>query len=191
MLKSNSFPMSSRFPRTRSAKSLKIEPDLIEKCGGGKICEIPATSRKPKVNIYPYWRPKKNLCLDYNLSQNHISVDCRKAKIFMRKTDATYVWNPKPVIPKQKRLKYGHGMMPPGMFVDEIWREKVDKKQQKYYSDLKMRLTTKRKFEQDRHMRRIFYLLYRNLTIYNYSYYKSQRILKCSCNICSMTHANT
>lgn len=179
-------PFPSAFPvfRPRSVKSLIIEEDIIEKLGGGKICDIPATSTKPKVNVYPYWRPKKNLCLDYNLSQDHIIVDCRKAKLFVRKTEATYDWNPKPVVPKQRRFRYGNGMMPPGKFVDEMWKEKVDKRQKKHLADLTKRLSIKEKKERSIKNKRLFHMLHRNLITDNYAIYKRPCFTKCTCTEC-------
>ncbi|KAL3277450.1 hypothetical protein HHI36_012798 [Cryptolaemus montrouzieri] len=184
MSKTSAFPSAFPVFRPRSAKSLIIEEDIIEKCGGGKICDIPPTSKTPKINVYPYWRPKKNLCLDYSLSQDHIIVDNGPVKIFMRKTDATYLWNPKPVIPRQKRFKFGNGTMPTGKFVDEIWKEKVNAKQETYLDELIRRLANKKRKERDPDYKNLFHMLYRNLTIDNYHYYESPRLMKCRCTSC-------
>ncbi|XP_045465552.1 uncharacterized protein LOC123674650 [Harmonia axyridis] len=183
---SKTSPFPSAFPvfRPRSVKSLIIEEDIIEKLGGGKICDIPATSTKPKVNVFPYWRPKKNLCLDYSLSQDHIIVDTRRVKIFARKTAATYDWNPKPVVPKAKRFKFGNGMMPPGQFVDEMYREKVDERQKKYLAALTKRLTVKKRREHSIKNKRLFQMLHRNLIIDNFAIYKRPCFSRCICTEC-------
>lgn len=107
-------------------------------------------------NIFEKFRPKKDTCLDYNISQTDCKLEAGYTKIHLQQTYANYVPNPKPQPQKnRKKIIYFSGCGPKWKFVDEIWLEKQEELQKVYKENFeKWKIETKKqqgKFAAEQH----------------------------------------
>ncbi|XP_056632580.1 uncharacterized protein LOC130442443 [Diorhabda sublineata] len=107
--------------------------DLLEDFSPIKVGKIfPTNADKPPVTLESF-RPKKNTCLDYNLSETYLRWQVGDTKIRASRIRADYV--PAPPGYFSDKPKYGStyfsGRPPVWKFLDEIEKEKIEKRQLK------------------------------------------------------------
>ncbi|XP_030746892.1 uncharacterized protein LOC115875539 [Sitophilus oryzae] len=102
----------------------------------GKV--IP-TSKKVKEDIFESYRPTKQ-CVDYTISETYTKFQSGDIKVNVKQTTATYKDIPEEICrpKKDKKVKHSHGAPPQWKFLDEIWREHVDKIAKKMKVDKKL-----------------------------------------------------
>lgn len=118
----------------------------------GKICNIPATSRKvKKSNVFAEMRPKPGIYVDYDISQTDIKMDAGATRMHLERTVAEYIPPPpgvdisQPKPPKKKKIKYFHGGPPVWEFEEEKRKRKIEEMQIFYKERLETMMAKSKK----------------------------------------------
>ncbi|XP_072387496.1 uncharacterized protein [Diabrotica undecimpunctata] len=122
-------------------KTIKISPDPNRSRSKGRddllddyspICVakiFPTNADRPPVTLESF-RPKKNTCLDYELSETYLRWQVGNTKIRASHITGTYVPAPPGhFAPKKLKGLYFNGCPPVWKFLDEISKEKIEKQQ--------------------------------------------------------------
>lgn len=143
----------------KTEKPFTYENDFFDRFHKkGKLCTIPATSKKHRKDAFAGMRPKPGIYADYDISQTDIKMDAGPTKIHLERTVAEYTPPPPgvditpPPPPKKKKIKYSHGGPPVWEFIDEKRNKKIEELQQ-FYKQRLMELIARNK-KADRAKRR-------------------------------------
>ncbi|CAG9864958.1 unnamed protein product [Phyllotreta striolata] len=119
--------------RASAASSKHTNPadDLLDKFSPLRVAKIFPTNFKRKPLLLESFRPKENECLDYHLSETNVRWNVGDTKIRAKEIIGDYVLAPPGYIAKKKPV-YASGGPPCWKYVDEVWRERVEKRQAMY-----------------------------------------------------------
>ncbi|KAG5898297.1 hypothetical protein JTB14_008640 [Gonioctena quinquepunctata] len=132
-------------------KPVARNEDLLDQFSPLKVAKVIPISTKENPIVFNTFRPQPGEMLDYNISETFVKMDVGDTKLNVRNTEAFYVPAPSDMKPKpKKKPKYCHGGPPQWKFVDEIWREEQDRKEERSKREFKNFVIKRKRYDREK-----------------------------------------